>query len=116
MTTTRINHRDHNHANTAAARKACRDEIHTAHAALDAYYGDGTLGPDPRFPVVVGAELTRDELIAYVTTNGCMYHKDDGTCPVAPSPAYYRVEGDVWCQAGLDAFRAEGLRAKATRI
>jgi hypothetical protein len=36
-----------------------------------------------------------------------MYHKDDGRCPVWPSPQYYTVSGDVWCQAGLDAHRTE---------
>lgn len=47
---------------------------------------------------------------------GCMYHKDAGQCPSFPSVQYYRVQGDVWCQAGLTAHRAEGLRTRATKI
>jgi hypothetical protein len=52
---TRIDHRNHNHPNTTAARTACRNEIREAHARIDAYYAafPVDLGPDPRKPVIV---------------------------------------------------------------
>lgn len=49
----RIDHSSHNHPNTAAARKVCRDEIRETDARIDAYYGTNPLGPDPRLAIVV---------------------------------------------------------------
>ena len=46
----RIDHSSHNHPNTPAARKTCRDEIREAAARID---GTKPLGPDPRLAVVV---------------------------------------------------------------
>jgi len=47
---------------------------------------------------------------------GCMYHKDAGQCPTFPSVAYYRVTGDVWCQAGVTEARSEGLVFTTTEV
>ena len=54
-----------------------------------------------------------DALLKLWRDSGCMYHKDDGRCPVWPSPQYYTVDGDAWCQAALDAFRADEPASKA---
>lgn len=46
-------------------------------------------------------------LLNVVQIGGCIYHKDDGKCPVFPSPPYRRVDGDVWCDAGYQQFRKD---------
>ena len=53
------------------------------------------------------------ELLELWRDYGCMYHKDDGRCPVWPSPQYYTVDGDAWCQAALDAHNADVSGFKA---
>jgi hypothetical protein len=56
------------------------------------------------------------ELLNFIGEAGCMYHKDEGKCPVWPSAAYYRVEGDVWCAEGLVEFLFDGCKIEAEKI
>lgn len=96
------NHTDHGHLNTPADRAACR-RFMADHDGMDAV----TFRVTQRETELDDAFAEDDQTAAaYVRDNGCMYHKDDGACPVWPSPAYYDVSGDLWCQAGLDAHRA----------
>ena len=57
------------------------------------------------------------DLYDLVFEEGCMYHKDAGQCPVFPSSQYYRVHGDLWCQAGLTEFLEDDVvRVRAVRV
>ncbi len=106
------NHTGHGHLNTPADRAACRRFMAT-HDGMDAV----TFRVAQREAELDDAFDDEDyTMFAYVRDNGCMYHKDNGACPVFPSRAYYTVAGDLWCQAGLDAFRASGLGAIAIPI
>jgi len=58
-----------------------------------------------------------DDVLEAIMTLGCMYHKDEGKCPVFPSPRYWMVSGgDIWCDNGLQQFRAEGNSVRARRV
>lgn len=56
----------------------------------------------------MATETVSAELLNYLDDNACMYHRDNpGQCDKGNSEAYYRVSGDLWCQAGLDEFGRE---------
>lgn len=49
-----------------------------------------------------------NEIVNFIAEHGCMYHRDEiEHCDRGNSEAYWRIDGDVWCQSALDSFQID---------